>query len=272
MRDGRSSSVHWWRQPKVSRSPRSGLADPLRLAAGEPNSPDAGKRLRDCAEDASPLRRLTVARSLAARRLQTIVRSSLFCGGCARPPILFPPIRAPPATPERAGKRCRQACRPSRTERPVQLFPQSSGLARDPLHRLSSYFSPLEMSSFTGFQMYEDCQPPQRTAVHRGHNDFSVRCGALCCVAPLISNEFLSRLRQLALGPFRRNAMEVQNRLYSVFGFNLYRLVPRHSWLLNPDVIRPLDKARNIDVRFAANDDLDPVLASFHIGAEAYQW
>jgi hypothetical protein len=42
-------------------------------------------------------------------------------------------------------------------------------------------------------------------------------------------NGFLSRGRQLALGFFGSNAMEVQKRLYSIFGFNLDRLVSGYS-------------------------------------------
>src|SRR5262245_9548188 len=65
--------------------------------------------------------------------------------------------------------------------------------------------------------------------------------------------------------------MEVQKRLYSIFRFNLYRLVSRYPWLLNPDVLRPLDEALYVDARFAADHKIDPVLASLHIGADAYQ-
>src|SRR5262249_34478047 len=92
----------------------------------------------------SPVRRLTLVRSLAARRLRTVPRSFRSGGGCARPPILCPPIRGLRATPERAGKHCRQARRPNRTEKLAQLFPLSSGIGRDLLHPLSSYFPPLD--------------------------------------------------------------------------------------------------------------------------------
>src|SRR5262249_23474018 len=91
------------------------------------------------------------------------------------------------------------------------------------------------------------------------------------CVALLISNEFLILRWQLALGFFGWNVMEVQKRLYSIFGFNLYRLVSRYSRLLNPDAFRRIDEARHVGVRSAAADDLDPVLASFQIGADTYQ-
>src|SRR5215813_1756817 len=77
--------------------------------------------------------------------------------------------------------------------------------------------------------------------------------------------------RQLALGFFGWNVMEVQNRLYSIFGFNLYRLVSGHFRLLNPDVFRPVDEALYVEVRFAADHKIDPVLASFHIGADPHQ-
>src|SRR5262245_26418971 len=90
-------------------------------------------------------------------------------------------------------------------------------------------------------------------------------------VALLISNELLSPRRQLALGFFGSNVVEVQKRLYSIFGFNLYRLVSRYSRLLNPDAFGRIDEARQVGVGSAADDDLDPVLASFHIGADAYQ-
>src|SRR5215813_4437938 len=65
--------------------------------------------------------------------------------------------------------------------------------------------------------------------------------------------------------------MEVQKRLYSVFGFNLYHLVSRYFRLLYPDAYRIVYEALYIDVRFAPDHQIDTVLASFHIGADSHQ-
>src|SRR4030095_821004 len=91
------------------------------------------------------------------------------------------------------------------------------------------------------------------------------------CIAPLIRNEFLCLRRQLTLGSFGRNAMEVQKRLYSIFGLNLYRLVSRYPWLLNPDVFRPVDESLYVDAGFGAVHKIATFLASLHIGADSHQ-
>src|SRR5262245_31896659 len=88
---------------------------------------------------------------------------------------------------------------------------------------------------------------------------------------PPSRNEFLSPRRQLALGSFGLNMMEVQKRLYSIFRFNLYHLVSGYPRFLNPDMFRPIDEASHVGVGLAANDDIDPVLASFNIGADSHQ-
>src|SRR5215470_12496108 len=90
------------------------------------------------------------------------------------------------------------------------------------------------------------------------HDQGAYRRRLAPCVGLLISNEFLSPRRQLAFGFFGSNVMEVQKSLYSILGFDLYRLVPKYSRLFNPDAFRRIDESRYVGVGSASDDDLDP--------------
>jgi hypothetical protein len=82
----------------------------------------------------------------------------------------------------------------------------------------------------------------------------------------------LSLVRQQALGLFGRNMPEAYKCRRSIVGFYLDGLVCPRLRLFIPDAFRRVDNARKVCVGSVADYDLDAVLATLHVGADAYKW